>query len=68
MKSIEANLSLALRDDVPEIENIVRATYTHYISVIGRKLGPMLGDYTVLVANDRVFVAEMSGTVRVSSY
>ncbi len=64
MKSIEATLRLALHDDVPAIEDIVEAAYTGYISVIGRKPGPMLDDYTVLVANDRVFVAEMSGTVR----
>jgi ribosomal protein S18 acetylase RimI-like enzyme len=64
MTSIEANLRLALHDDVPAIEDIVRAAYTHYISVIGRKLGPMLDDYTVLVANGRVFVAEMNGTAQ----
>jgi GNAT superfamily N-acetyltransferase len=54
----------ATRDDLRAVEDIVRAAYGIYISRIGREPGPMLDDYAALIADGRVFVAEMDGVTQ----
>lgn len=58
------SLRLATRDDLAAVQEIVRAAYTHYIARIGREPGPMLDDYTALIGEGRVHVAERDGAVQ----
>jgi GNAT superfamily N-acetyltransferase len=45
-------------EDLPAVQDIVRAAYTHYIARIGREPGPMLDDYAALIAAGQVQIAE----------
>ena len=49
---------LAEPNDRPAVESIVQAAYGHYVARIGQKPGPMLDDYTALIAERRVHVLE----------
>lgn len=62
--AMEHLLRPATPDDLQAIAEIVRAAYSHYVARIGRKPGPMLDDYSILIAEGHVHVAEYDGTVR----
>ena len=49
--------------DVDGIEACVDAAYSPYIERIGRKPGPMLEDYSKVIEERQVTVAEFNGTV-----
>ena len=49
----------ATQSDVPQIENCVHAAYAHYIERIGSPPGPILDDYSEMVAKHAVFVIEV---------
>ncbi|AWM89285.1 GNAT family N-acetyltransferase [Microvirga sp. 17 mud 1-3] len=51
-------------EDRAAIEAIVEAAYAPYIPRIGRKPGPMLDDYEILIADGRVHVLVDGGIVR----
>ncbi|KAI0154334.1 acyl-CoA N-acyltransferase [Xylariaceae sp. FL1272] len=55
---------LATPNDLQAVQDIVRAAYSPYESVIGRKPGPMLDDYDVLIQDGRVSVVEVEGIVQ----
>lgn len=57
------SLRPAIRDDLASVQQIVRDAYRGYIARIGRKPGPMLDDYSALIAAGRVHVAERDDTV-----
>ncbi len=46
------------------VEEIVRDAYSPYLARIGRRPGPMLGDYRALIEAGRVSVVERAGRVR----
>ena len=50
------NIRLAYPQDLPAVEAIVRAAYSRYIPLVGQKPGPMLDDYSALIAERRVHV------------
>ena len=54
-------LRMALLSELPAIEAIIRDAYTPYISRIGRKPGPMLDDYSALIRDGRIHVADVDG-------
>lgn len=51
-------IRLAIQEDVPSIENIVRDAYEVYVPRIGQKPAPMSDDYGALLFAGQVFVAE----------
>ena len=51
-------LRLAVADDVPMIEAIVRDAYTLYVARMGKRPGPMLDDYAARVGEGGVTVVE----------
>jgi len=51
-------IRLAGPEDRPGVEAVVAAAYRQYIARIGAKPGPMLDDYTQLIAEGRVHVLE----------
>ena len=55
---------MATPDDLPAVENVVRAAYIPYVARIGREPGPMLDDYATLISRGRVHVIEHNGTVK----
>ena len=58
-----AFIRIATDDDLPAVEEVVRAAYTHYIARIGREPGPMLDDYAALIRKRLVHVAERNEVV-----
>lgn len=54
----------AIQSDFSTVVEIVRAAYTPYIVRIGSKPGPMLDDYSALIGDGRVYVAERDGSVQ----
>lgn len=54
----------ATPDDVAAIEAIVEAAYSPYIERIGRKPGPMLEDYPLLVEAGGIYVLDNAGKVQ----
>jgi len=54
----------ATSDDVPAIERVVQAAYTHYIARNGATPGPMLDDYPARVAQGVVHVLVAAGRVK----
>jgi GNAT superfamily N-acetyltransferase len=64
MDLVSPDLRLATQNDIQVVEDIVRAAYSHYIPRIGREPGPMLDDYTALIAEGRVVVVELAGMVQ----
>ena len=61
---MEQSLRFATSDDLPAVQEIIRAAYTPYVTRIGREPGPMLDDYAKLIAENWVHVAERDGVVR----
>ena len=49
--------------DAAAVASVVDAAYSHYIERIGRKPGPMLEDYSKVIAERQVTVAERDGKV-----
>jgi GNAT superfamily N-acetyltransferase len=58
------DIRLAATSDLPAVEAIVEAAYSHYIARIGRKPGPMLDDYAALIRAGRVHVLNCDGGVK----
>ena len=59
-----ANVRPATLDDLAAVQEIVRASYTHYITRIGREPGPMLDDYVALIGKGLAQVVERDGVVQ----
>jgi ribosomal protein S18 acetylase RimI-like enzyme len=55
---------LATHNDLQAVEKNVRAAYSHYVTRIGSKPGPMLDDYDHLIARQYVHVIEHDGIVQ----
>ena len=47
--------------DADDLKRIVRAAYQKYVARIGREPAPMLADYTRVVSEARVWIAELAG-------
>jgi len=66
----QKSIRRATQDDVEQITALVAEAYSSYIPRIGRKPGPMLEDYTAVVAELSVFVmakeAEVMGLLVLS--
>lgn len=56
-----SSIRSATRNDLNAVEEIVRAAYSRYVARLGRKPGPMLDDYGVLIDAGRVHVTERDG-------
>lgn len=60
-------MDIALRparvEEAGEIAALVAEAYTPYIARIGRKPAPMLADYTRVVRDDEVFVAQLGNGI-----
>lgn len=50
------HIRLARQEDVSEMEAIIRAAYSDYIPLLGRKPQPMTDDYAELVASQHAYV------------
>ncbi len=48
----------ATQADAKQVASCVKAAYWHYIPIIGRAPGPMLDDYTQIIADHTVYVIE----------
>lgn len=48
----------ATQADAEQVASCVKAAYWHYISIIGQSPGPMLDDYTQIIADHTVYVIE----------
>ena len=53
----------AVLADVPQVAELVNDAYRPYIERIGRKPGPMTDDYTEVIGNHHVTVAERDGII-----
>jgi hypothetical protein len=55
-----ATYSLRLADlgDAPEVADLVKAAYRHYMERVGRLPGPMTEDYAAVIRDRQVTVAE----------
>jgi ribosomal protein S18 acetylase RimI-like enzyme len=63
MKKIEYSFRPTTGADVSEVAALVNAAYGHYVERIGMLPRPMTDDYTEVIANQRVTVAESQGTI-----
>jgi ribosomal protein S18 acetylase RimI-like enzyme len=63
MKKIEYSFRPATGADVSEVAALVNAAYGHYVERIGMLPRPMTDDYTEVIANQRVTVAESQETI-----
>src|SRR5579863_8720938 len=61
--AMQGDLRLATTKDLRAVEEIVRAAYSPYISLIGREPGPMSDDYRKSIADGHVHVVEQEGVV-----
>jgi len=61
---MSGELRLAVIEDCPAVEAIVAAAYARYVPRIGRKPGPMLDDYGVLIRQGHVHVIETAGAIQ----
>lgn len=61
--SERAAIRLARPEDREVVERIVQAAYSIYIERIGKPPGPMLDDYTKLIADGAVSILEVDGAV-----
>jgi ribosomal protein S18 acetylase RimI-like enzyme len=50
-------------DDAPRVAELVDDAYGHYVERIGMLPGPMTEDYSEVIANRRVTVAESGGAI-----
>ncbi|QKD02479.1 GNAT family N-acetyltransferase [Mesorhizobium loti] len=57
-------LRIAVEEDLPFVEAIVEAAYSHYIPIIGQKPGPMVDDYAALIGDRRVHVLQSDGVIK----
>ncbi len=57
-------IRLATIADLSCVEAIVQGAYSHYVARLGRKPAPMLDDYSALIADGLVHVAEREGVLR----
>ena len=57
-------LRRATRNDLTAVQEIVQAAYTHYTARIGREPGPMREDYSFLINEGRVHLAERNDLVQ----
>ena len=60
---IEYFLRSANVADVPKVSALVNAAYGHYVERLGMLPRPMTEDYSEVIANRRVTVAESHGTI-----
>ena len=60
---IEYFLRSANVADVPKVSALVDAAYGHYVERLGMLPRPMTEDYSEVIANRRVTVAESHGTI-----
>ena len=63
MKEFEYSFHLATGADAPKVAALVDAAYGHYVERIGMPPRPMTDDYTEVIANQHVTVAESHGTI-----
>ena len=49
--------------DAPDVADLVKAAYRHYIERIGRSPGPMTEDYVAVIRDRQVTVAESLATI-----
>ena len=63
MTETEYSLRSAIGADVPEVAALVNAAYGHYVERIGMLPRPMTDDYSDVIANRQVTVAESNGTI-----
>jgi N-acetylglutamate synthase-like GNAT family acetyltransferase len=59
----EYTIRAATTADVPEMAALVNTAYGHYVELIGMLPRPMADDYTQVIANQRVTIAESHGTI-----
>jgi len=57
------NFHKAQPSDAAEMKACVQAAYQHYVDRIGKPPGPMLDDYSQVVARHQAFVAKRKGRV-----
>jgi GNAT superfamily N-acetyltransferase len=62
-KPVSYHLRPAQPTDAEAITACVDAAYRPYIERVGRKLGPMLEDYSKVICERQVTVAEVNGTI-----
>ena len=60
---IEYSFRSAIGADAPKVAALVNAAYGHYVERIGMLPRPMTDDYTQVIANQRVTVAESYGNI-----
>ena len=60
---IEYSFRPATGADAPQVAALVNAAYGHYVERIGMLPRPMTDDYSEVIANRRVTVAESHGTI-----
>jgi GNAT superfamily N-acetyltransferase len=58
------DIRIAEMPDLPVVEAIVTAAYSHYIARMGRKPGPMLDDYAAYIGEGFVRVLEDGGAIK----
>jgi ribosomal protein S18 acetylase RimI-like enzyme len=63
MKDTSPNLRPAQLKDISRITEIVNAAYAPYTARIGKPPGPMLADYSTLIQEGHVTVAEIDKTI-----
>ncbi|RAL05425.1 GNAT family N-acetyltransferase [Aspergillus ibericus CBS 121593] len=60
---MSSNIRLATHDDQQIIEDIINESFSIYIPLINRKPQPMLDDYSALIKDGYVYVAERDGEI-----
>ncbi|MFP3380277.1 GNAT family N-acetyltransferase, partial [Bacillus sp. SIMBA_069] len=60
---MDVEVTPAVEADVPAIEQLVRDAYEPYVERIGSKPGPLLDDYSAIVADGRALVARRGGVI-----
>ena len=62
-EKIEYSFRPAIEADAPKVAALVNAAYAHYVERIGMLPRPMTDDYSEVIANQQVTVAESHGTI-----
>jgi N-acetylglutamate synthase-like GNAT family acetyltransferase len=63
MTKIEYSLRSAIGADAPKVAALVRAAYEHYVERIGMLPRPMTDDYSEVIANHQVTLAQSHATI-----
>lgn len=63
MNDPQSEIRLAIADDLPAVEQIVRDAYAKYIARIGKPPGPMRDDYARRIANREAWVLTEAGAI-----